>query len=389
MRPQACLLRQAGVRVATAVTTLNGGEPVIAGSFIPLNIGLSSLAPLQGEYESVSSSGGSQWGRGPGRLKRGSRSSPVRQHNLPLVTIQLLPVDESFHLGWLRRRKGGLSGLGGAFITTASDTSPGGALLTHSQMRLLRRRLEGMSSLSFRRRVGLAAVGALFLVLLLPVTAQAATQDYGSIAYSPSKKVVEAGFAGSQSAAATAAVQQCFAKGGASDCWAVMWFRNAVGALARASNPAGDPYYAAGYGFASDVKDATASADKYAKEGCQQRGGKDCGVIFRAQTPTVSSSGSGGALTQPPAGAPKIVKKYAQSVTVTTFALNWLVCFDRDHNPLGYILNHTTYVGWSFISSNGAVGDAWYQTWDNGWKTVSGPAVVDKKSTTSECGLPQ
>lgn len=32
-----------------------------------------------------------------------------------------------------------------------------------------------MSGLSFRRRVGLAAVGALFLALLLPVAAQAAT----------------------------------------------------------------------------------------------------------------------------------------------------------------------------------------------------------------------
>ena len=133
---------------------------------------------------------------------------------------------------------------------------------------------------------------------------QATAQDYGSIAYSPSKMVVAAGYAGSPSVAAAAAVQQCRVKGGAADCWAVNWFYKAAGAFARASNPADDPFYAAGEGWADDTASAAMLAEEYAQQSCQQRGGKDCRVIFRAHTPTVSSAGTGGALTRSPAVPP-------------------------------------------------------------------------------------
>ncbi len=81
------------------------------------------------------------------------------------------------------------------------------------------------------------------------------------------------------------------------------------------------------------------------------------------------------------------VKTFTQSVTVTTFGFN-AACVNLKENPLGYVLYHTTYSGWSYVYANGAIGDGWYQTWDNGWKTVSGPATVVSKSTTTECGLP-
>ena len=151
-----------------------------------------------------------------------------------------------------------------------------------------------MMNLTFVRSVGLAAVGAMLLALLLPVKAQAATQDYGSIAYSPSKQVVAAGLAGSASAAAADAVRQCQVQGGAADCWALGWFHNAVGAFARATNGA----YGSGQGWANNVNDATGFADRYAIQTCHDNGGVDCRVTFRTRTSSVSS-GAGGAYTQP------------------------------------------------------------------------------------------
>src|SRR6476469_2607900 len=62
------------------------------------------------------------------------------------------------------------------------------------------------------------------------------SQDYGSIAYSPSTRMVVAGFGGSGESAATAAVQQCWGMSGSHDCWAVNWFYNGIGAFARASD---------------------------------------------------------------------------------------------------------------------------------------------------------
>jgi serine/threonine-protein kinase len=139
----------------------------------------------------------------------------------------------------------------------------------------------------------------MFLALFGAVTPHAAPPDYGSIAgsiaYSPSTQVVAAGLAGSGESAADAAVQQCRAQGGADDCWAVNWFSRAVGAFARGSNGA----YGTGYGWGDTVNVATDFANKYAIETCQDYGGQNCQVIFVKATSAVSSSGTGGALTQP------------------------------------------------------------------------------------------
>ncbi len=91
----------------------------------------------------------------------------------------------------------------------------------------------------------------------------------------------------------------------------------------------------------------------------------------------------------PPPGATQPVQSYPQSVTTMSFGLNPVVCFDRDYNPLGYIKYYKTYSGWTYLDANGVTFDAWFQTWDNGWKTVSGPFTVDNTTQSFECGLPQ
>ena len=80
-------------------------------------------------------------------------------------------------------------------------------------------------------------------------------------------------FAESASGAAAAAVRQCQAQSGAADCRAVNWFHNAVGSFARASDPASDPAYGSGQGWADNVADATKFADGYAVQTCQHHGG--------------------------------------------------------------------------------------------------------------------
>ena len=158
-----------------------------------------------------------------------------------------------------------------------------------------------MMHTSFRGPVGLAAVGAMLVALLVPVTllqpgtAHALTEDYGSIAYSPSKQVVAAGLGFTQAGAKNAALYQCVANGGAADCWALDWFYDAVGAFAVASNGA----YGSGQGWADNAANATAGADTAATQICQQYGGTDCKVTFHASTSYVSDSGTGGAYPQP------------------------------------------------------------------------------------------
>ena len=146
-----------------------------------------------------------------------------------------------------------------------------------------------------RRLVGLGAVTAVLVALLVPVAAHAVTEDYDSIAYSPSTHVVAAGLGFTQAGAKNAALYQCVANGGAADCWALNWFHNAAGAFARASNGA----YGSGQGWANNPGEATRLANQYAIKICQQEGGTDCKVTFNANTPYVSSSGTGGAYPQP------------------------------------------------------------------------------------------
>jgi len=106
------------------------------------------------------------------------------------------------------------------------------------------------------------------------------------------------------------------------------------------------------------------------------------GLSVIAAQPAVASP-------DPPPGATQPVQSYPQSVTTMNFGLDPVVCFDRDYNPLGYIKYYKTYSGWSYLDANGVTFDAWFQTWDNGWKTVSGPFTVDNTTQSFECGLPQ
>jgi Domain of unknown function (DUF4189) len=150
-------------------------------------------------------------------------------------------------------------------------------------------------SRSFRWLAGFGTVTAALAALLVPVTAQAVTEDYGSIAYSPSTGVMVAGRGFTQNGAKMAALYECVAQGGGSDCWALDWYHDAIGSFA--ASPNGD--YGTGQGWADGMSQATSTADYYAKQTCQKYGGTGCQVVFRGYTAYVSSSGTGGGYPQP------------------------------------------------------------------------------------------
>jgi hypothetical protein len=90
----------------------------------------------------------------------------------------------------------------------------------------------------------------------------------------------------------------------------------------------------------------------------------------------------------PPPGAAQPVRSYASSVTTMTYGINLSACFSIDSDPFGYILYYTKYTGWSYTDARNVSYIGWYQTWDNGWKTVAGPYTVDSVSHWYDCGLP-
>lgn len=104
-------------------------------------------------------------------------------------------------------------------------------------------------------------------------------------------------------------------------------------------------------------------------------------VAFTAQPASASPA--------PPPRAAQPVYSYQDSVTIMTYGLRPDICFDRYYNPLGFILSYAKYSGWSYRDAKGVSYVGWYQTWDNGWKTVVGPYTVDSVSHTYDCGLPQ
>jgi serine/threonine-protein kinase len=155
-------------------------------------------------------------------------------------------------------------------------------------------------------RLVAAVVVAALSIAFFPAVAQASARDWGSIAFSPSTDKYGEGFGNSSGEAATSAVEKCHSNGGADDCWALLWFVNAVGALAVASNEPlgagqGQPY-GSGFGYADNPAIATESAHHYALESCREAGGTDCRVIFTASTPTVSATLAGGGPLQQPNG---------------------------------------------------------------------------------------
>ena len=137
-----------------------------------------------------------------------------------------------------------------------------------------------LAIMSLRRGISLALPLAL-VVSFFPVSAASAAQsEYGSIAWSRSTGVVTVGFAGSADDAAQAAIGQCQAQSGASDCAAYGWFYQAYAAFAHGSG-SGTGW---GFGWGTD----TGYADSYAMQYCQQDT-SDCQIVLRTQTPEVSN----------------------------------------------------------------------------------------------------
>jgi hypothetical protein len=146
---------------------------------------------------------------------------------------------------------------------------------------------------AFRRRASLALFAAL-LVTLLPVNAASAAQgDYGAIAWSRSTAAVAVGFAGSVNNAAQAAISQCQAQSGASDCAAYGWFYQGYAAFAHSN---GTDW---GFGWGTDA----GYADTYAMQYCQQNSSDNsCQIALRTQIPGVaeeSPSATGGTFSTP------------------------------------------------------------------------------------------
>ncbi|MFL6147255.1 MAG: DUF4189 domain-containing protein [Pseudonocardiaceae bacterium] len=138
----------------------------------------------------------------------------------------------------------------------------------------------GITFLSFRRRIALALFGALIVALLPASAANAAQSEYGAIAWSRSTAAVTVGFAGSIDDAAQAAIGQCQAQSGASDCKAYGWSYQAYAAFAHGSVTGW------GFGWGTDAGYADSNAMQY----CQQNNSDNsCQIVFRTQTSEVSA----------------------------------------------------------------------------------------------------
>ncbi|MBD2464521.1 DUF4189 domain-containing protein [Oscillatoria sp. FACHB-1407] len=119
------------------------------------------------------------------------------------------------------------------------------------------------------RRVG-AAIASLPAIALVATTQALAADKFGAIAYSEAT----GGYGYSrdyptQGDAEIRALNECEAHSGSSDCQVLLWFRNACGALATASNGA----YGSGWGINRSI------AEGYAVETCSAYGA-DCAPIM-------------------------------------------------------------------------------------------------------------
>ncbi|MBW4642183.1 MAG: DUF4189 domain-containing protein [Goleter apudmare HA4340-LM2] len=117
----------------------------------------------------------------------------------------------------------------------------------------------------------LTAIAVCSLVPGITQTAHAQSRTvYGAISYSPSTKVYSSGTASSKQAAINAALKNCRRDSESRDCTVPLWFRNAWGALAVAS----DGSYGSGWGTDQSL------AERFAVETCERYGGADCQVVF-------------------------------------------------------------------------------------------------------------
>lgn len=118
------------------------------------------------------------------------------------------------------------------------------------------------------RSIAVAAAVAIPTVATIPAAALA--QDYyGAIAWSSSTR--SHGYSydyATQTAAENRALNECESYSGAGDCQVLVWFRNACGALAEASNGI------AGTGWGTD----RSIAEDYAIQTCYDYGGNQCVV---------------------------------------------------------------------------------------------------------------
>jgi Domain of unknown function (DUF4189) len=145
------------------------------------------------------------------------------------------------------------------------------------------------------QRAAFVSVGAVVLALLTPFTVRAASLDYGSIAYSVSKKVAIGALSDSKDGAINTAFLRCATEGGAPDCYAVEWFKDAYGAFALDKNQSVNPAWGVGWGSSSS------DAENWAIHYCELHGGTGCTLISSASvhTQNPSSAAAGESLAPP------------------------------------------------------------------------------------------
>ena len=136
-----------------------------------------------------------------------------------------------------------------------------------------------MRSLSFRRRVGLVAIGALLLALVVPSAMgssralaqpssavsthlQSAATQYASFAYAIAERVAVVGIGTTSDKASAAAESTCRQKGGGVDCQAIGWWINGWASFALGS---GNQW---GVGVARSLQTADSLALQRCGSGC-------------------------------------------------------------------------------------------------------------------------
>jgi hypothetical protein len=185
---------------------------------------------------------------------------------------------------------------------------------------------------------------ALTVLAFAPVSASAQTQDFGSFAYSPSKQVVASSIGYTKAEAQAAAELACRSQGGdASECQAVAWFRNSLGAFALASN---DRW---GWSWGSSQTAADSNALYY----CQAAGGTNCRVIKQERTASIA------------------ITSLAQGATIAPLRGNWSVIGYTEGQP-GSDHIRRDYWAVDFVSNDPAIypirpGRVVFAKWECTW----------------------